>query len=103
MAQVTRSTTAEIDWLLDYLFTQWRGARELAAEWKSLEFHEREDFWAEWPLKEDAQLRLERFVELDLLSPAQCERYAKLRNVMSELRPTVEWMLKNVATPTGTG
>lgn len=103
MAQVTHSTTAKIDWLLDYLFDQWEDVREIAAEWESLEFHEREDFWAEWPLKEDAQLRLEHFVERDLLSPAQCERYSRLRDVMGELRPTVEWMLKNVATPTSAG
>lgn len=94
MAQVTTKTTEKIDWLLDYLFREWNIIHEIATEWGELEYHEREDLWLEWPLKEDALLQLKQYVDQDLLSATQSERYQNLQRVIEELQPEAERLLR---------
>lgn len=94
MAQVTDQTAEKINWLLDYLFGQWEDLREMATEWGEITYHEREDLWLEWPLKEDAQLRLKQYVDQGLLNATQRKRYEELQRVIEDLRPEVDRLLR---------
>lgn len=87
-------TSEKIDSLLDYVFGQWEDIRWMATELKELEYHERQDLWLEWPLKEDALLQFKQYVDQDLLSATQSERYQNLQRLIEELQPEADRLLR---------
>jgi hypothetical protein len=94
MAQVTDDTSARIDWLLTYLLGEWEDIPHLADEWSVLDRYQRIDALIDWPVVESNLHILEGYVAQDVLTPAQCERYTRLRTLISTYRPVLQRLME---------
>jgi hypothetical protein len=86
MAQVARDAGADVDWLLDYLFTQWATLEEVAGEWDSWDRAAQADFLLDWPVVESHLAALHTH---GALSPKQHARARALEAFIAKLRPTL--------------
>jgi hypothetical protein len=104
MAQVTwednmrawmrgRDVPGAIDSYITYLFREFRGISEAAAEWDEWEEHERLDFVIEWPIKEDRLRMLSLWAADGEMTPDQCARYEELLRLVAQHRPTLDRLL----------
>lgn len=99
MAQVTWKTHQHVDWLLDYLLSEWETVSEAAAEWDDWDDQDRHDFLAEWPIKEESLRELEQLASKDLLTTEQAERYQALRRYIDTYRPVLNTLFCAARTP----
>jgi hypothetical protein len=91
MAQVNEKTQAEVNWLLDYLEAALEDLAEIVDGWEDLDWDERVDFWAEWPLKEDKLAQLDQLAETDQLSPtSQVVRYRAIKQRLTTHRAALD-------------
>ncbi len=93
MAQVVRSTAAEIEFLLSTLLDEWQDVTELADQWPTLDTAEKEDFQLEWTLTEERLERMRGIASLDLTA-TQRARYCELLKLVAQNRPVLESLLR---------
>lgn len=97
MAQVAQRLhrQPDVDYHLDYQFRAWQGIPEYAEWWLEMDGTEKEVFHLEWIGITESRLdQLQQWAEQGLLTPAQCERYDQLLELVAQHRPTVEALLR---------
>ncbi len=95
MAEVAQNAKLS-EWIedfLDYLFREWGGIPDLAAEWDEWDEDSRTDFALDWPICEDRLQQLQGWAEQGLMTPAQQARHEELLKLVAEQRPTLETLL----------
>ena len=84
---------AFIEDYLAYLFTEWSGIPDLAAEWHEWDEPSRLTFDVNWGVVEDRLATLAYWHAKGLLTAQQCTRYEQLLRLVDEQRPTLERLL----------
>lgn len=82
-----------IDRELARLESEWAGIPALAAEWPDWDEHSRFVFAIDWPICEDTLGRLLNRERRGVLSLAQQARFAALKALIAQQRPTLERLL----------
>lgn len=93
MAQVTRDTVADVEFLLGVLLAEWWDMAELTREPAGMDPGDLELFQVEWGLTKERFKRLQAYVERDVLTPRQQAQYHDLLQLMAYHRPVVEQLL----------
>ena len=95
MAHVTHDMTlcAWIDDYLSYLIRAWAAIPETAAEWDDWDEHSQLVFVINWGVPQDRLHQLKGWAADGLLTPAQCQRYQELLQLIEQHRPTLERLL----------
>ena len=86
-----------IDPYLDYLFREWEDIPGLAEEWVEWEDHDRLDFVAEWPIREDHFYQLQQWAAQGMFTPEQQARYDELLQLIARHRPLLDRLLNEDA------
>jgi hypothetical protein len=99
MAEVAQDAKLS-EWIedyLDYLFMEWGGIPDLAAEWPEWDDESRLTFALDWPICEDRLQQLHGWAEQGLLTPNQQARHDELLQLVAENRPTLQRLLTQPA------
>jgi hypothetical protein len=89
MAQVAQGTSADVDWLLDYLFSQWETLEEVVGDWAEWERAAQVDFLLDWPVTQSHLVALRDHMRHGDVSPKQRARAVALEALITRLRPVL--------------
>ena len=93
MAQVTDDVPARVDGLLAYLRGEWEAIPRLANEWNALDQIDRVHALIDRPVVESNLRALEDYAAQGVLTPAQAERYTRLRALITQSRPVLRRLM----------
>jgi hypothetical protein len=94
MAEVARDITADVDWLIDYLFAEWEDVPNIAREWPTWTQVDRVHALIDWPVVESNLHVLEDYAAKGMLTPIQDARYTQLRALITKYRPVLRRLMQ---------
>ena len=94
MAQVDRATREDVDQLLARAIAAWESVAETQREIAGWDLEDQLAFIEEWPLEEERLQRLAGLARADALSPGQRMLYGRLLQLVDEMRPMADQLLR---------
>jgi hypothetical protein len=88
-----------VDNFLAYLEGEWEAVPGLAEEWVEWSAADRFDFSLDWPIREDRLMQVAALAQAGQLSPAQQERFDRLRAIVAQQRPPLDRLFQEAGLP----